>query len=165
MVNKITHLVAAAAVILLLAGCAAAPTANGLIAEEDPAESVEVQTGEEAAAKELAETLSAAPTGAGEICDINSMYTVECHKQFPETAYLNALTRNAGEPLGSMSDLDKVELGFEACRLIEAGTQREDIHLVEDETVLVEGFTGNVVIIDAAIPSFCVEFANSELFG
>ena len=147
----------------VLSGCAAEEPESGM-QRSAGSETVAEETPDETAQREIEAVIAAAPTAPGETCDINSLYTVDCHKQYPEVAYLNALKRNAVEPLASMSDADKIALGQQACAQIGAGAEPKSVKLIGDAPDPETMWTSDDVIVGAAIPSFCVEFDTSGNF-
>lgn len=159
------------AAVLLLGGCAgASPDAASIESASDaPTDSASVEA-DQIAPEDIDESIAAlvaeAPTGSGEICDIKSLYTVDCHIQYPEVAYLNGITRLGGEPLISMTDAEKIELGQQACEQLRAGTARESV-VVVDGAANIEGgtITNSSIVVGVAVPSFCKDQDTSGQFN
>jgi len=158
--NKTVYFTAAIAAVLVLAGCSTA-------ASDEPQGIQPFVATEETSATPRPEAeatvyyYAGVPTGPGEVCDIESLYTVDCHKKYPDVAYLNGITRNAGEPLLSLSDEEKIELGHQACDQVASGVDREAVALIEGSGA---NFTNNTAVVGVAIPSYCPEFDTSGLF-
>jgi hypothetical protein len=143
---------AALAALLALSGCADDTT--------DPSvsqRSAETSETPEPTTTESPEPIAEAPTGAGEICDIASMYTAECDTQFPETGFLNAMHRAEVSLPGlwdAYTDEDLLAFGQEACTQLDNGVARVDLATIANSDSAATTGSPNSILAGSA-PILC----------
>lgn len=150
----------ATAIALLMAGCSA-PAENGGEAPNSAARTVETPTVEQTTEPTEAPVDITAP---GEVCDINSMYTIECSVKYPDIGFLNAVDRVGVDPLASMSDDEKIALGHSACDILAEGGSGETVELVPTAEGDIPTVNNSAVFASAPF-SYCHAFANEQMIA
>lgn len=146
---------------LLLTGCGASQPSTeltGVAKFAASAEEVSEPTSEPTEAADI--------TAAGEVCDIDSVYTIECSVKFPEVGFLNAVNRVATEPLLSMNDEEKIALAESACSQLASGVAAADVDVVDSPATDEKPAGWNNAIVASAAPlGYCHEYADQELIA
>lgn len=156
--NKALYATAGVLLALSLTSCAAStggPQAAVAAAGDDPT-AVESATPEPSATAVTPTDAEPAPTGPGEICDINSMYTVDCEQQYPEIGFLNGAHRAT---VGlTFTDEELLAFGQEACAQIAAGAAIEAIDIAGVDNSVADHPDGwnDSVLVHAASLTLCL---------